>query len=126
MSRTDLMETRFFERPILNSPYEYPSQYWEFDETDQPTSRVVDRRRHVWFITPIPRPKEQEQRQQTIVFDAPAKAFESDVQQYDLTVFIRNVCHRVDRWCELPAPAAWRVRPRLGLAGRCLSRGACG
>ena len=67
------METRFFERPILNSPYEYPSQYWEFDETGQPTNRVADRRRHVWFITPIPKPKEQEQRQQTIVFDGPAE-----------------------------------------------------
>ena len=26
------MDERFFEAPILNSPYEYPSQHWELDE----------------------------------------------------------------------------------------------
>ena len=105
------METRFFERPILNSPYEYPSRHWELDETGQPTNRVVDSRRQVAFITPIPRPKKQKQAQQKIVFDASAEAIESDAQQYDLTAFISNVRHRVDRWRELPNPAAWRVTP---------------
>ena len=105
------MDRRFFDQPILNSPYEYPSQHWELDETGQPTNRVVDRRRQVAFITPIPRPRKQKQGQQKIVFDAPAQALESDAQQYDLTAFISNVRHRVDRWRELPDPAAWRVTP---------------
>ena len=105
------MDRRFFEQPILNSPYEYPSQHWELDDTGQPTNRVVDRRRQVAFITPIPRPRKQKQGQQKIVFDAPAQALESDVQQYDLTAFISNVRHRVDRWRELPDPGAWRVTP---------------
>jgi hypothetical protein len=26
------MDNQFFERPILNSPYEYPTQHWELDE----------------------------------------------------------------------------------------------
>jgi hypothetical protein len=26
-----LMENLFFEKPILNSPYEYPSRHWELD-----------------------------------------------------------------------------------------------
>ena len=105
------METRFFERPILNSPYEYPSRHWELDEAGQPTNRIVDSRRQVAFITPIPRPRKQKQAQQKIVFDASAEAIESDAQQYDLTAFIGNVRHRVDRWRELPDPAAWRVTP---------------
>ena len=105
------MDRRFFEQPILNSPYEYPSQHWELDETGQPTNRVVDRRRQVAFITPIPRPRKQKQGQRKIVFDAPAQALESDAQQYDLTAFISNVRHRVDRWRELPDPASWRVTP---------------
>ena len=48
---------RFFDRPILNSPYEYPARHWELDTTGQPTNRILDTRRRVSFITPIPRPK---------------------------------------------------------------------
>jgi hypothetical protein len=35
----------FFERPILNSPYEYPARHWELGPDKQPTQRIVDRRR---------------------------------------------------------------------------------
>ena len=34
------MSERFFERPILNSPYAYPGRHWELDETGQPTDRA--------------------------------------------------------------------------------------
>lgn len=27
------MSERFFDRPILNSPYEYPARHWELDES---------------------------------------------------------------------------------------------
>ena len=40
----------FFERPILNSPYEYPVRHWELDETGQPTQQVVESRRRAEFI----------------------------------------------------------------------------
>ena len=105
------MDRRFFEHPILNSPYEHPSQHWELDETGQPTNRVVPERRRVSFVTPIPKPKKQKESQPKIVFDAPAKALESAAQQYDLTTFIAGVRHRVDRWRELPDPNSWRVTP---------------
>ncbi len=105
------MDRRFFEQPVLNSPYEYPSQHWELDETGQPTNRVVPERRKVSFITPIPKPRKQKETQPKIVFDAPAKALESGAQQYDLTTFISGMHHRVDRWRELPDPASWRVTP---------------
>ena len=39
------MSERFFERPILNSPYEYPSRHWELDASGQPTDRILERRR---------------------------------------------------------------------------------
>ena len=109
--RGTLMDRRFFEQPILNSPYEYPSQHWELDESGQPTNRVVPERRKVSFITPIPKPKKQKETQPKSVFDAPAKALESGAQQYDLTTFISGMRHRVDRWRELPDPASWRVTP---------------
>ena len=101
----------FFERPILNSPYEYPSRHWELDASGQPTNKVVERRRQVAFISPIPRPKKRKARQRQIVFDETAQALESDDQQYDRSAFISNVRHRVDRWRELPDPASWRVTP---------------
>ena len=49
----------FFEQPILNSPYEYPSRHWELDASGQPTNRILPERRKVAFITPIPKPKRQ-------------------------------------------------------------------
>lgn len=30
------MSNPFFDRPIVNSPYEYPRQHWELDESGQP------------------------------------------------------------------------------------------
>ena len=105
------MSERFFERPILNSPYEYPSRHWELDASGQPTDRILDRRRQVAFISPIPKPKKQKELQRKIVYDETAQALESDDEQYDLTAFISNVRHRVDRWRELPDPASWRVTP---------------
>ncbi len=41
------MQDQFFKRPILNSPYEYPTQYWELDAGGQPTQRIIEIRQHV-------------------------------------------------------------------------------
>jgi hypothetical protein len=49
----------FFDRPILNSPYAYPSRHWELDDTGQPTQKIIETRRRAEFITPIPKPKKQ-------------------------------------------------------------------
>jgi type III restriction enzyme len=51
------VDNPFFERPILNSPYEYPRQHWELDDQGQPTQQVIHKRRPADFITPIPKPK---------------------------------------------------------------------
>ncbi|MEE8505526.1 MAG: hypothetical protein V3S40_04800, partial [Kiloniellales bacterium] len=53
------MTEQFFERPILNSPYEYPAQHWELDDEGQPTTRILDSRRRCDFITPVPKPKKR-------------------------------------------------------------------
>ena len=103
------MNTQFFERPILNSPYEYPGQHWEFDESGQPTGQIIDRRRRVSFITPIPKPKKRGQRE--IVFDEAAAALETGRQQYDLMAVINDLRRRVDAWRAIPDPGKWRVTP---------------
>ena len=104
------MEQGFFDRPILNSPYEYPAQHWELDENRQPTNRIVNRRRSVSFITPFPSPRKQRAKQREMVFDEAASSLEADGQQYDLTAMIESVRHSVDEWRKLPR-AQWRVTP---------------
>ena len=39
------MEDDFYERPVLNSPYEYPQRHWELDSDGQPTQRIIESRR---------------------------------------------------------------------------------
>lgn len=36
------MNPKFFEQPILNSPYEAPARHWELDEHGQPTHRLIE------------------------------------------------------------------------------------
>ena len=103
------MSDRFFDRPILNSPYEYPSRHWELDEGGQPTSRILDSRRRVSFITPIPKPKKRGQREMD--FDEAAQALETDGQQYQLMEVINTLRRQVDAWRAIPDPGRWRVTP---------------
>ena len=56
------MSDQFFEKPILNSPYEYPVRHWELDESGQPTQRIDERRREAKFVTPIPKPRRRRSR----------------------------------------------------------------
>ncbi|HQW08057.1 MAG TPA: hypothetical protein PLK05_02660, partial [Steroidobacteraceae bacterium] len=89
----------FFERPILNSPYEYPVRHWELDETGQPTQRIAENRRKAEFITPIPKPKKRARSaaQREIVFEE-GRGLSSAAQQYDLTSIINQVRQQVDSW----------------------------
>ena len=96
-------------RPILNSPYEYPGRHWELDESRQPTNRILDRRRSVSLITPIPAARKQ-RGQRRLVFDKAAEKLDTDGQQYDPTPIINDLRRRVDDWRELPA-SQWKVTP---------------
>jgi len=106
------MPNPFFDHPILNSPYEYPRRHWELDEHGQPTQRVLDRRRTVAFITPIPKPKKRRagrRQQRELVLDE-GRGLSTETQQYDPTSIINEVRAQVDRWRELPQ-AQWGVTP---------------
>jgi len=106
------MDNKFFEEPILNSPYGYPSRYWELDELGQPTQRIIDRRRSAEFITPIPKPKKQKgtPQQASLQFDE-GKGLSTREQLYDHTAVINGVRRQVDQWRMLPDPKQWRVSP---------------
>ncbi|MCA0199878.1 MAG: DEAD/DEAH box helicase family protein [Proteobacteria bacterium] len=103
----------FFERPILNSPYEYPRRHWELDDQGQPTQRVMESRRRASFITPIPKPKKRKKgrgKQAEMVFDE-GKGLSTAKQQYDTTSVINEVRQAVDSWRSLPNPNQWQVTP---------------
>ena len=107
------MDNRFFEQPILNSPYEYPRQHWELDETGQPTQQIIETRRKAEFITPIPQPKKRKGKgaQTEMVFDE-GKGLSTEKQQYDPTSTVINELRVfVDQWRELKNPNDWKVTP---------------
>ena len=101
----------FFKSPILNSPYECPSRHWELEDSGQPTHRIVDSRRQVSFITPIPKPRKHRQEQRELVYDEDAQKIDTDDQQYDLTKIIDSVRHQVDEWRKLSKSSQWKVTP---------------
>lgn len=107
------MDNRFFEKPILNSPYEYPARHWELDDQGQPTQQIIDRRRRAEFITPIPKPKKRKKsahQQQQFVFDE-GKGLSSQAQQYDPTPIINELRRQVDLWRKIPNSNDWKVTP---------------
>jgi type III restriction enzyme len=101
------MSNPFFEKPILNSPYGYPSRHWELDDTGQPTQQVKEQRRPAEFITPIPKPKKQKggAKQTSLLFD---EGLSTQEQQYHSAI-INGVRAEVDKWRALKNPSDWRV-----------------
>ncbi len=106
------MDNPFFEKPVLNSPYEYPSRYWELDDHGQPTQKIIERRRIAKFITPIPKPRKNRsaQRQLDLQFDDDPGVSTKE-QQYDPTSIINKIRHDVDQWRNFKNPNDWKVTP---------------
>lgn len=106
------MGNEFFEKPVLNSPYEHPSRHWELDEKGQPTQQIVERRRRAEFFTPIPQPKKRKgsANQQSLIF-GDALGLSTPEQQYDPTPIINELRTYVDRWRSLPSSSDWLVTP---------------
>lgn len=105
------MDNRFFEHPVLNSPYEEPKLHWELDAEGQPTQKVIERRRNASFITPIPKPqKHKDVDVQQFVFDE-GKGLSTQDQQYETTSIINRVRDHVSRWRAIPNPNDWHVTP---------------
>lgn len=100
------MSEAFFERPILNSPYERPSRHWELDNKNQPTHNVVDARRRAAFLSPIPRPHKRTADQKPLALgDDPDAA----AQNYTNTI-INQLRGELEVWRAL-APSGWGVTP---------------
>jgi len=106
------MDSRFFEKPILNSPYAYPARHWELDAQGQPTQRIVEHRRKAEFITPVPKPRKRKglTQQPQFVFDE-GIGLSTQQQQYDPTPIINALRQHVDQWRAIPNSAHWGVTP---------------
>ncbi len=106
------MSETFFERPILNSPYEHPRRHWELDDDGQPTNRIIDTRRRSDLISPVPKPKKRRQgrgNQAEMAFAA--DGLSTDKQEYNPTPIINEVRGFVAQWRNLPNPDQWLVTP---------------
>jgi type III restriction enzyme len=87
------MDNRFFEQPILNSPYEYPARYWELDNSGQPTQQILEKRRRAEFITLIPKPRKRKGTatdQQTLMFDDGVGSSRRHNSDFSITVLERG------------------------------------
>ncbi len=106
------MSNPFYERPILNSPYESPRRHWELDAEHRPTQKIVESRRKAEFITPIPKPRKTKSAPGQLEFVRDGgKGISTADQQYDPTPIINDVRIQVEAWRGLPNPAQWNVTP---------------
>jgi hypothetical protein len=103
------MSQAFFERPILNSPYGYPSRHWELDASGQPTQQIIESRRKAEFVTPIPQPKKKSAKAQVALVLDEGKGISTAAQGYDIRPIIAELRTRVDQWRQIPNPNDWRV-----------------
>ena len=102
------MSDQFFKKPILNSPYEYPSSHWELVE-GLPTQKIIQSRRRVEFVTPIPKPKKRKSTTADI-FDE-SLGLSDGSQKYDPISIINELRRHVDAWRVLPSERDWLVTP---------------
>ncbi len=103
------MSDQFFNKPILNSPYEYPSTHWELVD-GLPTQHIVESRRKAAFITPIPKPKKRKESQSQELLDE-SLGLSDGSQKYDPMSIITKLRSQVDDWRKLPNERDWLVTP---------------
>ena len=106
------MNNQFFEKPILNSPYDHPSRHWELDH-GQPTQQIIESRRLAEYITPLPKPKKRKgQAEQASLLLEDDKGLSTQAQEYQKTAAIINAVRlEVAKWRALPNPNTWHVTP---------------
>ena len=106
------MNELFFEKPIINSPYQPPKQRWQLDENRQPTHEIRPGRRPVSFITPIPNPRNNNTGAPQRALDiTQQQGIATEEQQYDLNSRINEIRTQVERWRNLQNPKDWKVTP---------------
>src|SRR5271170_2511870 len=105
------MAENFYEKPILNSPYDVPRRHHALDQDGQPLDLPpVGGRRRSEFITPVPRPRKKKKADQGS-FDLDREIVEAKDQKYNPTPIINEMRSHVASWRSLPSAADWGVTP---------------
>ena len=94
------MTSEFFDKPILNSPYEVPARHWELDEDRKPTGVIGVSRRPCTLVTPVPKPRKQGGQEDLMLGLADLS---TATQQYDPVPIINEVRSHLESWRDLPA-----------------------
>ena len=99
------MSDKFYENPVLNSPYEIPKRHWELDEEGNvPTDNILPGRRKCSLITPIPRAKKQkaeDNKQERL----------GQKEKYDPYPVINEIRNSMASWRAMPNSKDWQVSP---------------
>ncbi len=103
-----IAQYNFFEKPILNSPYEYPGKHWELDDKGQPTNQVLYHRRPADYVTPIPEVKKRRKGEKTIAMDF-TEPGDTKGQVHEPTPIINGLRKLVDEWRAIPDSSKWGV-----------------
>jgi type III restriction enzyme len=104
------LASRFFEQPILNSPYDEPRLHHALDSKGQPTDLPpVEGRRKSELISPVPKPKKEGRRAKQADLDLFAEE-DAEGQAYTLAI-INEIRSYVSAWRRLHNPTDWGVTP---------------
>jgi type III restriction enzyme len=102
---------RFFEHPILNSPYEEPRRHHALDEKGQPLDTPpIEGRRKSELISPVPKPRKQSKRAMQAELELDLFAEDAEEQAYTLAI-INEIRSYVSAWRNINNPADWGVTP---------------
>lgn len=106
------MSQTFFDKPILNSPYDFPGRHWELID-GQPSGNIIDTRRESAYYSPVPKPKKVKKasKQQAAMRFEDDLTDPDDQQEYVTTKIINEIRGYVERWRRLPNPNDWGVTP---------------
>jgi type III restriction enzyme len=101
------MTPNFFERPILNSPFETPRLHHALDADGQPSDAPpVEGRRRSELITPVPRPRKRKNKsEQGKLALGDKEGLSTAEQEYNPTPIINEIRSHVASWRDLPNAA---------------------
>jgi type III restriction enzyme len=107
------MSASFYERPILNSPYEPPLWHHHLDDEGQPLDLPpIPGRRRSKLITPVPKARKSAKKagQASLVL-ADVNDLSTADQEYNPTPIINEIRTHVEAWRAIPNPKDWGVTP---------------
>ncbi|MEN3792173.1 DEAD/DEAH box helicase family protein [Fulvimarina sp. MAC3] len=102
------MATPFYEQPILNSPYHFPTRHHCLDDRGQPTALdPLPGRRRSKYLTPVPTAKRRRADQAELAFHTQ----EGEPGTYSENPIVNEIRTHLSAWRSLPNPADWSVSP---------------